>query len=600
MFDFTHIIRLGPDIVVKHNDSHDKHLIDSNYQSRFVMGKHFVSEVFSHTDIPEEGFARKGNLFVFMVGKAYTNGQFAAERNLSVKPLDASALMEMYVELGEELIKSIKGIFVIFIADEDKNVYLGYTSRSGLLKLHYYIGKGRLILSTSLYSILNNLENKPQFDEVAILQHGLFEHTLGERTHFKDIKILDNYCYLKHDLARTEIKPFFRLSQRLSEKPSLSWKDTNALSPVVFNKVMDLIVPETRFNSALTGGYDSRTILSYLLSKPRRNFQVFSWAADDRWLDVAIAKKISDKFGLDYLPIILGKDMLDLYPVIADQHIYWTDGTGSINRTNQMYSHSVLAKYSRLSITGYFGSEIFRPYSKQNIMISEKFIAALLAKDRRLKLGDLYAASKNSSGFQEAFLNKYREEFIESSLHSFAELDQWGNSTLQNFQYILKTGFWKFFGQEFHAQRINSSLLAPYIDDDFVDFVLTSPIVDIHKTDYRHNLNHILRGQSVYNPIMKINCPALMDLPVNRGFAPKDFDSLLYPLNLIAKFYANKRQSRKAKVMGFDSSTWNKLAYAAHPETITQEDTVFRPLTPDLLKTGLWFSLKRHLQSQFL
>lgn len=600
MFDFTHVVSLDPAFCVKHNNTHEKYLIDTNHESKFIKGRQFSSEFFTHTDIPEEGFSRKGNLYVFLVGKAYTNNQFAAERNLSAKPLDASALLEMYVNHGEGLIKSIKGIFVVFIADEDKNLYLGYTSRSGLLKLYYHISQNTLILSTSVSSILNNLEQKPQLDEVAILQHGLFEHTLGDRTHFRDIKILDNFCYIKHDHDRTEIRPFFNLSERLSEKPSLSWKDTHDLSPVIFNKVMDLIVPDTPFNSALTGGYDSRTILSYLLSKPKLTFQLYSWAADDRWYDVAIAKKIAKEYNLDYLPIKLGNAMLDLYPVLADQHIYWTDGLGSINRTNQMYSHSVLAKYSRLSITGYFGSEMLRPLSRRNIMISEKFIDVMLTRDRNSKLETSYTELLNSSGFKEVLLKKNREEFIESSLQSFSSIEKCCNSALQNFYYVLKTGFWKFFGQEFHAQRINSSLLAPYIDDDFVDFMLTTPIVDIHRGDYRHSLGRTLRGQSVYNPIMKANYPALMEIPTNRGFAPKDFDSILYPLNLFAKFYSNKRQSHKAKVKGFDSSAWNKLAYSAHPETITQEDTVFKPLSNDLLKTGLWFSLKRYLQSQYL
>lgn len=598
MFDFTQVISLDPAIGVKHNYLHDKHLIDTNHVSKIIKGRQFSSEVFTHTDLQEEGFSRKGNLFVFLVGKAYTNSQFAAERNLSTKPLDASALLEMYIELGEGLIRSIKGIFVVFIADEDKNVYLGYTSRSGLIKLYYHLGQNRLILGTSVSSILNNFADTPQLDEVAILQHGLFEHTLGNRTHFRDIKILDNFSYLKHDHDRTEIKQFFNLSQKLSEKPSLSWKDTNALSPAIFNKVMDLIVPETLFNSALTGGYDSRTILSYLLSRPGLNFQLYSWAADDRWPDVAVAKKITDRFGLDYLPIKLGEEMLDCYSMFADQHIYWTDGFGSINRTNQMYSHSVLAKYSRLLISGYFGSEILRPLSRHNIMIREVFIDSLISKDRRALIDGTYDEMLDFSGFQLEFMKQHRDEFIGSTLEYFETIDICRNSSLNIFHYLIKTGFWKFYGQEFHAQRINTCIHTPYIDDDFIDFILSTPIIEIHKGNHRIHLTHSLKGQAFYHPIMNANFPALMDIQTNRGFAPKDFKSPLFPMNVLIKFYMSKKQHWKGKIKGFDAAAWNKLAYEANPETVTQQNSVFKPLTAELLKTGFWFSLKKHLLSQ--
>lgn len=598
MFDFTHIISLDPAVDLQHNCLHEKHLIDKNHASRLIRGKHFNSETFIHTDILEEGFSRRGSIFAFLVGKAYTNSHYALQNNISASSLNASALLDMYITHGEDLIRSIKGIFVIFIADEDRNVYLGYTSRSGLLKLYYYLGRNRLILSTSVASILNNLDQKPKLDEVAILQHGLFEHPLGDRTHFNDIKILDNFSYLKHDLARTQIKPFFDLSRSLSERPSLTWKDTYALSPGIFNKVMDLIVPETSFNSALTGGYDSRTILSYLLCKPKLDFQLYSWAADDRWPDVAVAKMITERFGLNYQPIELGNEMFDLYPVLADQHVYWTDGLGSINRTNQMYSHAVLAKHSRFTITGYFGSEILRPLSRQNIMINAEFIDVLFSKDRHIWLAGNIVKLHNRSAFQEQFLSRHKEELAESIHQYFASIDGEMSLSMKKFFYVLKSGFWKFFGQEFHAQRVNCCILSPYIDDDFIDFILTTPVIDIHKGNYRRNLNDILKGQAFYHPIMKANCPALMDIKTNRGFSPKDFESFLYPVNVFAKFYLNKRQHRKAKIKGFDSSSWNKLAYAAYPETVAQDNSVFKPLTAELLKTGFWFSLKRHIQSQ--
>lgn len=577
MFDFVHVISKKGIPKIIHNDQHDKHLIDHNYKSKRYEGINFQSEVFLHTDIPEEDCAQKDNLHIFLVGTAYTNKNFSDKYSTKQMLLDADSLLRMYEEHKVDLIKYIKGVFVIFIADEKEHLYYSFVSRSGLYKCFYYQDEERLIISTSISSIINNLGYKPILDEIAIIQQDIFENTLGDRTHYKDIKILDNYSYIKFDLHKFEMIPYFSLSDTLSKKTSLSWKNTFTQLPIEFNQVMDLIIPKTTFNSALTGGYDSRTILSYFLKKKKNFFLLYSWAADEKWHDVSIAKDISNKFELNYQSIELGDEMLKSYDYFADQQVYWTDGFGSISRSNQMYSHSILAKHSRYLFTGYFGSEIFRPLHRSNVMLKEVFIDILLSKSRKEILEKIYAELGTKSILKKEFINKNREEFFETTLSYFKSIDLFEERGLKIFHYILKTGFWKFFGQEFHAQRINSSIQSPYIDDDFIDFVIKSPILKIHKSAYKRNLKLILKSQAIYHPILKNNFPALMNVNTNRGFKPKDFESIFFPLNIISKYYFHRKKEKKLGVVGFSSKDWNRICFKKHRE-VFKETGVFNEI----------------------
>ena len=189
MFDFIHIISPDPDISLVHNSIHEKYLFGINWKSEQVHGIHFKSEYFYHTDVLEKGIEKFNSIYAFYIGNIYTNQSYELLTNTLRHKIKTQELIEMYLQYGKELIKYIKGIFVLFIADDIKKRYYAYTSRSGLYKLYYCIDDSRLLISTSTSSILNNLEKEPDMDEIAIIQHSIYEYPLGERTHYKNIKI---------------------------------------------------------------------------------------------------------------------------------------------------------------------------------------------------------------------------------------------------------------------------------------------------------------------------------------------------------------------------------------------------------------------------
>lgn len=571
MFDFIQIISKKRDIRLNHNTKHDQYLVGKDYHTKLIKGKNFSGEFYSFEAKDHEHYSNSEGINVFLIGSVFTNDNYYYEYHEQIK-LNAALILKLYQKHGHNLVKYLKGIFVIFIADEDNLKYYSFVSRSGLYRLYYCHQPDRLIISTSVSSIIANLSTIPSLDESALIQQYIFDHTLGSKTHFKSIELQDNYTYLIYDLQDLEAVKYFSLATAFLQDRKLSWVEAYDQIADKFNSVMDLIVPVTQINSSLTGGYDSRTILSYLLTRKNIDFQLYSWATDQRWHDVEIPRNITDRLGLKYLQIDLGEEMLDSYDYFADQQIYWTDGTGSISRCNQMYSHSILTRYSRNLLTGYFGSEIFKPLHTSNVMIKELFVRFLTIREREKLLEDIFSDLKQKAVFHNDFLAENKHDFFDLTLEYFKSLDILEKNSDKLFHYLLKTGFWKFFGQEFHAQRINTFMISPYFDDDFVDFIINSEIMNVHNHYYRRNISISLKSQSIYNPIIKKNAPELMKFIINRGFKPDDYYSLTYPFNIIYKYYTNRIKQKRSKVIGFCSREWNKISYQKHAELFKSND----------------------------
>ncbi len=594
MFDFSLTCSIPENLFYTRNAKHPDYLQNVSYYAHLIEGKYFKGEYYNHDG--ENCYVMQNGVQYLLVGNIYAKANSPAYRQSGSTKLCINDISQLYNKFGESFFGYVKGIFVLVIIDEEKRKLFGFTGRTGLYKLYYCLDSGRLLISTSLSSIGLNHKANLQLDKISVVQHGLFQHPLGSRTHYSNICILDNNSYLVYDLLELHIQKLTNQDIWPDNNSMLSWKDCLAELPNVFNNTLSTIVPHNRFNCALTGGFDSRTILSYLVNRQDLEYRLYSWAADERWHDVEVARSIAQKLGLSYSAILLNNDMLDKYCYYAAQHIYWTDGLGSINRTNQMYSHWLLSQYSRDVMTGYFGSELFRPMGRHNIMISETFVDTYLNPDRKSAIKKALLDMEGSSPFTKGFIAKHLEETIEDTFSYFGEMDVTPEKGHNLLIYLIKTGFWKFFGQEFHAQRIHNRIQSPYMDDDFIDFLLKTPVWSIHRKAYRFDPRSMLRGQAFYLPILKANSTLLMNHPTNRGFSPSDFESWLFPLNVAIKHHFHKKKLLKRNILGFNSRDWNKLVYASDPDTISRKGEIFDILTPEHLKTGFWYSLKRYLE----
>ncbi len=594
MFDFIHIISPDPDISLVHNSLHEKYLFGVNWKSEQVHGVHFKSEYFYYYEDEENGYLKKDNIHIFSLGRIYLKKEYNNTKKKGQLRLFAKDILDLYISYGEKIINCIKGNFLLFIADEEKKRYIAIPGRSGLYRLYYYFENNKLIISSSMSSILKNMSTPAEINIIGLVQHALFTYPLDSNTHINNVNILDNHHYLSYNLHELKLIKYYDIIDAISKSGIYAWNDFLKNSVPEFNDVMQTIISDGPINCAFTGGYDSRTILSYLLYRRKSNFQLYSWGDNYKYSDVGIPLYISKKLGLNYNPIKLDEDMLKNYDTYCDQHIYWTDGCGSINRANQMYGHKVLFEYSNVTLMGYYGSEIIRSLGRHTFAYNELFIDMLLNPENRYSfLQNAINDLKRKKIINTSLLNKFDNDIKENIITCFNQLDISENKSINYIAYILKTGMWKFYGQEVHAQRIHTNIITPFGDDDFLDFVLKGPIIELHKDVLNPNPITIIRSQGFYHPILRHNYPELMKYKTSRGFAPNSFNSILFPLNLLLMNQITKLKQRIWGKPGFNTYAWNSIVYQRDKDILNKQNEFFYKLYPENLKTGFWFSLKK-------
>lgn len=571
-------------------------LSDRDTEINKVSGANFSAVTYKRAKSHENGVAKTEGITLMLVGRVLRRIELWAGHNTLGGDLSPTELLNLYLSYGPGFIDRVKGVFVMFIADERTNHFYAYVSKSGLLKLYYYCVNHRLIISTSLVGIVKNSPNNLGVDHLSLLELSMFGHTIGHRTHCQGVSGLDNCSYLCYDLDSIKLIPYYNLAEKVTSKGKVPYKHSLKIVKDVFNKVMDSAITKEPFNCSLTGGYDSRAILSYLLMRGDLRYQIYSWAANEKWPDMQIAHSICAALNIHHHKIMLDEEFVRSYLRCAAEIVYWSDGFGSIKRTNQMYAHRILSHYSDKLVTGYFGSELIRPLNPNNDLLDNYLARVIL--EGRVSIDELdrrYHFIMEKSCLTQNVVNDYFSEFVSEVKMLIEETNTIVDPGQRILYYLLKYGFWKFFGQEFHAQRVNTIMISPYIDDDFIMFLLSSHITDVHHSTYTRNPFHILRGQNFYHPIIEGNSPILMTFPTNRGFSPRDFKSPLFPLNVVVKHAHEKRRQRRSKIEGFTSYLWNDEVYKVKRDVLLYNDELFEKLGGEKLTDGRGFSIKQYI-----
>lgn len=489
---------------------------------------------------------------------------------------------------GEDFEHHITGWYNIFVYDEVKQSHLLVNDRFGYLPLYYYDSDEYFIFSSKIEPLLaSGLMQTVAFDPVTMAEHLFFNYPLSDHTYIKQVFTLPDASILRHNEFGLSIKRYWNVSEWFNLKPLKKKQSIQSINSALQHSIEKLLKKsETPINFSLTGGWDSRVVLSYLLPKHKDDFNAYSFGASGVD-DINIPKFIADKEGFSYTPYTLDEEYLEnKFLDNAKDTILLSNGTRNYKRTHYIYAIKQIAKKSNILLTGIFGDEVFKVGKPQGGSVISKNAVDFI--DSGFDVDAIVKKFKESNLF--TIFDHVKNDIIPELENRLAEISnrfkQYKTAGEQYFAFRFTLNLRKYFGHEVNSYNDFVYCHSPFIDYDFLkEFAKTKYMVSrfpFKKTSLK------LKAQSswLYYKLTGLNQKQLTKYPSSRGFRMKDTNTISGILKIVYSKILVKNMRKK--IDGFNTKTtdekfeemlleknfWNKQSVVNFQESQKKIDNI--------------------------
>jgi asparagine synthase (glutamine-hydrolysing) len=244
--------------------------------------------IFNQT--PQPVWNNSGSAAIVWAGEIYNINQLKYEH----LPTE-QALLELYSEHGQDFVRLLNGAFVLGLWDKAKSKLLIATDRFGMYSLFYAIHSGRLVFAPEFKGVLCDPDVPRCLDMTGMAQYMRFQHFLGDRTYFEDIKRLPGASILIFDAlsGQHSINTYWSYAE-IPHRPEVSFEEAvEETGRLLRTAVRRLSGDRYRPGVFLSGGLDSRILIG-MIDRPQAISLTFGHRNSR---DVYYAEKIARAVG---------------------------------------------------------------------------------------------------------------------------------------------------------------------------------------------------------------------------------------------------------------------------------------------------------------
>ena len=450
----------------------------------------------------------------------------------------------MYAPDVKTIVGALKGHFYYLLQCKKQNTVFAGNSLFGILPLYYQQTHKKVFLSNSPFKV-SEQTNSRNYNNRFLLENLLFRYPLFNHSCIKDISLLPCNHYIEVYSENFFIKQHTEIEQYFTKHPA-SWKKSVHDLSDLFIDCSKKYFPDQPYVSAMTGGFDGRTLVSCGLFF-KRAFSTYSFGTSSSD-DVLIAAKLSEKAGIPYNNIILDeKYVLDHSLSCGVEFINGSAGNASFSRAHYLYAVKLLSEKTKYMITGNFGSEIFRAAHIAGVMISPNLYALFNADS----FSEAIETIENAPEWRFLRRNELAQEWeglMEDlkTLPCFSAHYKGLTKNQQFYKIVFEEVFRKYFGAEMVNQFQYLANRTPFLDFDFVKSILSTGLAGVNSDFFTHNPFKRYKGQILYAHIIQKTYPGLGNEKTDKGYAPSDLLSVTGKA-MIIKSFLNKRTPSKAR-----------------------------------------------------
>lgn len=493
----------------------------------------------------------EGLIFIDDFEKVSIRKHYKIDRCLS----DLEYLTYLFDYYRNNIGHHLTGWYNLFAADLKKNEALLINDRLGYLPLYYYESDTVFMFSSKIEGLLK-LIPQIEFDLTTVAEHLFFNYSLSDHTFIKGIKTFENASIVQFDGKKIFTQTYWYIDQLFYFQPQNEQESICLIKEGLKKSLNKLFVNNNEnLYVSLTGGWDSRVVLSCLLPEYKERLLLFSFGAADS-ADIIVPQKIANDEKIKYLPYILDEQYLKQdFLNFAYKTIELSNGTRNYKRSHYLYSIKKLENCAETIVTGIFGDEIFKTaHVVGGIVLSNPIIELI---ENKFNYDHTLDSFRESPIYYIIRTEKNRIiDNMEERLHYLKKKMSRFESAVQcYYAFRFELNLRKYFGSEVNSYSDYVNNFSPFIDYDFLKHFAKTKFFGIH---YKFNSNSFkLKRQStyLYYQIIKDNYLPLLFYNTSRGYSIAEVKTFKGNLKIL------KNILRKQKKDSFNTQQTDFIFY---------------------------------------
>ncbi|MDD5454928.1 MAG: asparagine synthase-related protein [Candidatus Ratteibacteria bacterium] len=445
-------------------------------------------------------------------------------------------LLSLYEKEGINFVNYIKGQFVIVIFRiSDKKVFI-ITDHYGFKPLYYTNRNDKFIFASELKAIVKHLRESPSINVSAMADFAMFNYPLENKTFIKNIERMPPASIWEFDLntlpnLQFKKREYWKFENLLNKEQLTNKEATKQCGEVFKNVVGGLLNKDTEIGLTLTGGYDSRTILS-AIDCNRYKINSFTYKVQDDKQSI-IAREIARGVGCNHITQEIGSEFNKDVDEFLEKTVWFTDGLCNIIHTELLYVFKKLHNLINPCFTGIGGSELTRGLQNTGLPFNKNLKDIIFSNNPLQTLDNIGRMSSSYGLFSKEFI-EYNKGEIKIEFPFELSVNE------RALYFTLFEIFRKYYGAMTLLESFYTCVRLPYIDYDFINFLTNTPFSILQSKQFSQNPFNRLKGQQISSKIIQYNNPKLLFTPTDRGYPPL---LNLYPIALpVILFYSLKQK----------------------------------------------------------
>ncbi|MDS1314781.1 asparagine synthase (glutamine-hydrolyzing) [Aliarcobacter butzleri] len=312
---------------------------------------------------------------------------------------DSEVLIRLYQKYGFDFLNKLNGMFSFCIYDMKKDLYFCARDRYGKKPFFYYFKDNKFIFSSSIKSILNLLDYKPNLNKVALSKYMQYFVSFGEDSFYQDIFKLEASTYIIYEPNKNrelQKKKYYKINTYKAikdEKQAL-----NDIEELLIKSVEYRLNSDVEVASLLSGGIDSSLISALYTKISGKKINTFSIGYDE----------YKNYCELDFAQITAKHINSNHHPVEINQKEYINHFEQTLDMLEEPHGDSAAVPLNILTkqihkagiktvLSGEGSDEIFLGYDNYAKFLKYYEFEKSLSNEQNLFLNDIIGALQNNT-----------------------------------------------------------------------------------------------------------------------------------------------------------------------------------------------------------